>query len=84
MTSAFHLDFTSDNASGAHPAILQAIVAANTGPAAAYGADRWTLAAERALIDIFERDVAVFLAATGTAANALALAAVTDPWGAII
>ena len=84
MTSAFHLDFTSDNASGAHPAILQAIVAANTGPAAAYGADRWTLAAERALSDIFERDVAVFLAATGTAANALALAAVTDPWGAIL
>ncbi len=79
-----NLDFTSDNSSGAHPAILEAIVAANAGPAAAYGADEWTKRSERALSDLFEREVAVFLAATGTAANALALSAVTDPWGAIL
>lgn len=84
MSSELHLDFTSDNSSGAHPAILEALVAANSGPAAAYGADEWTKRAEKALSDIFERDVSVFLVATGTAANALALSAVTDPWGAVL
>ncbi|HMN74319.1 MAG TPA: beta-eliminating lyase-related protein [Rhodoblastus sp.] len=84
MTGELSLDFTSDNSSGAHPAILEAIVAANSGPAAAYGADDWTKRAERALAEVFEREVAVFLVATGTAANALALSAVADPWGAIL
>ena len=84
MSDDLHLDFTSDNSSGAHPAILQAIVDANSGPAAAYGADQWTRRAEIALADIFEREVEVFLVATGTAANALALSAVTDPWGAVL
>ena len=84
MTGDLHLDFTSDNSSGAHPAILQAIIAANHGPAAAYGADEWSRRAELALADVFEREVAVFLVATGTAANALALCAVTDPWGAVL
>ncbi len=84
MASELHLDFTSDNSSGAHPAILEALVAANSGPAAAYGADEWTKRAEKALSKLFEREVAVFLVATGTAANALALSAVTDPWGAVL
>ncbi len=84
MTGEISLDFTSDNSSGAHPAILDAIVAANSGPAAAYGADEWTKRAERALAEVFEREISVFLVATGTAANALALSAVTDPWGAIL
>lgn len=84
MTDDLHLDFASDNSSGAHPSILQAIVAANHGPAAAYGADAWTRRAELALTEIFEREIAVFLVATGTAANALALSAVTDPWGAVV
>jgi len=84
MTGELSLDFTSDNSSGAHPAILEAIVAANAGPSAAYGADQWTQRAERALADVFEREVAVYLVATGTAANALALSAATEPWGAIL
>ncbi|MFT4095776.1 MAG: beta-eliminating lyase-related protein [Rhodoblastus sp.] len=84
MTDELPLDFTSDNSSGAHPAILEAIGAANSGPAAAYGGDEWTRRAERALADVFEHELSVFLVATGTAANALALSAVTDPWGAIL
>ena len=84
MTGGMNLDFTSDNSSGAHPAILDALVAANAGPAAAYGVDEWSRRAERALSQAFEREVAVFLVATGTAANALALSAITDPWGAIL
>lgn len=77
------MDFASDNASGASPQILRAIVAANDGFAPAYGADPWTQAAEARLREVFERDCSVFLLATGTAANALALAALAPPWGAI-
>lgn len=77
------MNFASDNASGASGKVLAAIVAANDGFAMPYGADPWTAAAEKALCELFERDCAVFLLPTGTAANALALAALTPPWGAI-
>ena len=77
------MNFASDNASGASEKVLAAVLAANSGVAMPYGADPWTAAAEKALCDLFERDCAVFLVPTGTAANALALAALTPPWGAI-
>lgn len=77
------MDFASDNASGADPKILAALVAANSGAFPAYGADPFTARAEKMLCDVFERDCAVFFLATGTGANALALAALTPPWGAI-
>ncbi|MGD0723379.1 MAG: beta-eliminating lyase-related protein [Roseiarcus sp.] len=77
------MDFASDNGSGAAPGILDAVVAASAGAAPAYGADPFTLRAEAALSAIFERPVASFLVATGTAANALALGAVTPPWSAV-
>jgi threonine aldolase len=76
--------FLSDNATGAHPAILEAVIAANTGLAPGYGADAFTLEATAKLQAIFETDCSVFLTPTGTAANALALAAMTPPWGAIV
>lgn len=79
-----NLDFTSDNASGAAPEILQAILDANGGSAPAYGADEWTARAERSLAGAFETDLSAFLVATGTAANALSLAALAQPWGAIL
>ncbi|MBX9740090.1 MAG: low specificity L-threonine aldolase [Beijerinckiaceae bacterium] len=77
------MDFASDNAGGASPRILDAIVAANGGFTPAYGEDDYTRAATKMLSETFERPCAVFLVATGTAANALALAAVTPPWGAV-
>ncbi len=77
------MDFASDNASGADPKILAALVAANGSSYPAYGADPYSERAEKMLSDVFERDCAVFLVATGTGANALALAALTPPWGAI-
>lgn len=78
------LNFASDNTVGASPKVLEAILAANDGPDAAYGADRWTREAEERLSALFEREVASFLVPTGTAANALALASVVDPWGAVL
>jgi threonine aldolase len=81
--TATSMNFASDNSSGVSDRLLAALGAANAGVAMPYGADPWTAAAEKALQDLFQRDCAVFLTTTGTAANALALAALTPPWGAI-
>ena len=77
------MDFASDNTTGASQAILAAIVAANVGPASAYGADSLTVKAARQLCEVFERQCACFLVNTGTAANALVLGALSPPFGAI-
>ncbi len=78
------MNFASDNAAPVAPAILDALAAANTGHALAYGNDDWTRKLERRFAEIFEREVAVFLVPTGTAANALALAHVSPPWGVVL
>ena len=77
------MDFASDNTSGASDLVMAALLAANGGAAMPYGVDPWTAAAEKAVQDLFERECAIFLVPTGTAANALALAALTPPHGAI-
>lgn len=77
------MNFSSDNAESWAPEILHALAAAADGPLPAYGNDPLTGEVERRFREIFERDVAVFLVATGTAANALALATVCPPYGAI-
>jgi len=76
-------NFASDNVSGASPEIVAALAAAAEGGAMPYGADDWTARVEAKCAEIFEAEVAVFPVATGTAANALALAALTPPHGAI-
>jgi threonine aldolase len=79
-----HMDFASDNAAGVAPVILDALVRANAGFAIAYGHDALTRRLERRFSELFERDAAVFLVGTGTAANALALAHLAPPWGAVL
>jgi threonine aldolase len=78
------MNFASDNAAGVAPAILDAIVAANDGFALAYGDDDATHRVEQRFCEVFEREVAVFLVPTGTAANALALAHLAPVWGAVM
>lgn len=76
--------FASDNTSGAPPEVMQALLRANEGFARSYGGDdimARVTAQMRALFDAPE--ASVHLVATGTAANALALATLTDPWGAV-
>ena len=80
---AITASFISDNAAGVSPEILDAIAGANAGPAPAYGADPLTESLTGRLADFFEHPVACFLVATGTAANALSLAALCPPWGAV-
>jgi threonine aldolase len=77
------VNFLSDNTAPIAPAILDAIVEANRGFASGYGDDDWTASVARRLCEIFEHEVAAFLVPTGTAANALALAHVTPPWGVV-
>lgn len=76
--------FTSDNVVGASQKVLEAIVAANSGAAGSYGADPWSARVEAQLAVFFERKVEVFLVTTGTAANALACAAICPPWGTLL
>ena len=78
------MNFASDNTAGIAPSIRDAIAAASDGFALGYGSDDLTHALERRLSGLFERDVAIFLVATGTAANALAIAHLSPPWGAVL
>ena len=76
--------FASDNAGPAHPSVIAALARANEGSAASYGAEAAMGRVTAALRALFEApEAAVFLVATGTAANALALACLAPPWGAI-
>jgi threonine aldolase len=78
------MNFASDNATIVAPEILNAIVQANSGYALAYGNDDATRALERRMDELFGREVATFLVATGTAANALAIAHLAAPWHAVL
>jgi threonine aldolase len=60
------------------------VIAAGAGPAAPYGNDSLSRRVRGALAELFERDVDVFPVATGSAANGIALAALTAPWGAVL
>ena len=76
--------FASDNTSGAHPAIMAAVAAANADYAVSYGADPWMDEVRDEVRRTFEApEAAVYLVATGTAANALALASFCPPWAAV-
>lgn len=78
------MNFISDNASGASPNVMAALAAANTGMASAYGTDDWTRRVELKFCELFERDVSVHLAATGTGANAMALACLVEPYQSVL
>lgn len=76
--------FASDNHSGAHPAVLEAMVRANAGYAPAYGADAWTEKA-RALFKIhFGAEASVFPVFNGTGANVVALSVAVKRFEAVI
>lgn len=66
--------FASDNAAGAHPAVLEAVARTNAGHVLAYGDDDETRACERAFSDLFGQDVTTLLTFNGTGANVMALA----------
>ncbi|MDO9415193.1 threonine aldolase family protein [Pararhizobium sp.] len=73
--------FASDNWAGAHPLIAESLVSAASGFSSAYGTGDLDKKVEKKFSEIFEREVAVFFVATGTAANSLALASANVPGG---
>ena len=75
------IDYRSDNTGRAAPEILDAMLRANSGTALGYGGDDWTARLQDRFGELFETGVRVFPVATGTAANALSLAALSPPWG---
>src|SRR5271165_832023 len=77
------IDYRSDNTGRAAPEILEALVRANDGTALGYGGDPWTGELQHRFGELFETPVRVFPVATGTAANALSLAALGPSWGLV-
>lgn len=76
--------FASDNTSGVHPKVMQALLAANEGPAVPYGDDPWTARAVAGFHRLFGEDVDVFLVPHGTGANVLALRGMVRPWRTVL
>lgn len=78
------MNFASDNAYGAHPAVLRALVDCGAGAMGSYGADPVTARAEAALRETLDApDAVVRFIATGTAANALLCAQLSPGWGRV-
>lgn len=75
--------FKSDNTAPVAPSVMAALAAANQGYCSAYGDDPWTERLAERFDQLFERKVRVFPVATGTAANALALATLVPSYGAV-
>lgn len=76
--------FASDNGAPVPDAVLQGMLRANQGPAMPYGNDPLTARVQDRLRELLEAPQAiVHFVATGTAANALALATLCPPWGAV-
>ncbi|MDX2236806.1 MAG: beta-eliminating lyase-related protein [Hyphomonadaceae bacterium] len=78
------MNFRSDTTASVHPAILDAIARANAGRVNSYGDDALTHALTARLCACFDADVEVLLTTSGTATNAIALAGMVDPWGAVL
>lgn len=76
--------FASDNVAGAHPHVIEALSAANTGSAAPYGDDPWTCGATRRFRDLLEVDVEPLFTYGGTGANVVALQSILAPHDAVI
>ena len=81
---AEHKSFGSDNHAGAHEAVVNAVIAANTGDATAYGEDEWTRRATARLREVFQADGDVFFVFNGSAANVLGLSLLLRRYEAVI
>ena len=77
------MQFLSDNAACVHPAVWDALRAADA-PQPPYDNDALSLALDAAFGALFGRPCAVVWVATGTAANCLALASMVPPHGGVI
>jgi threonine aldolase len=76
--------FASDNHSGVHPLVMDALQAANADHVVAYGDDPWTARAEAVLKAHFGAECQPFFVFLGTAANVLSLRAMADSYHSVL
>src|ERR1700752_2712848 len=77
-------DFASDNTHGAAPEALEALIAANAGAVDSYGEDGYCARAADLVRDLLDADAEVRFVASGTAANAISLAALCRPFESVL
>lgn len=78
------ISFASDNYAGVHPKILETMAKANKGHVPAYGNDSYTKRAVEKFREFFGKNIEVYFALNGTAANVLGLASAVRPFNSII
>ncbi|MGC5168814.1 threonine aldolase family protein [Luteimicrobium sp. DT211] len=78
------VSFASDNYAGAHPEVLEAMVAANRGHAVSYGADPWTAQLQDVVRGHFGEQSVAYPVFNGTGANVVSLASMLPRWGAVV
>jgi threonine aldolase len=83
-STPFPKSFASDNHAGVHPAVLTAVLEANTGDAPAYGEDVWTAAMEDAFGAEFGPQATVYPMFNGTGANVVGLGLALRPYDAVL
>lgn len=76
--------FASDNYAGICPEAWESMAQANSGSVPAYGDDVWTARAANSFRTLFESECDVFFVFNGTAANSLALAALSQSYNSVI
>ncbi|MGA4668394.1 threonine aldolase family protein [Propionibacteriaceae bacterium Y1923] len=76
--------FASDNISGIHPEVLQAIAEANGGHVPSYGADPYTQQLQQVIRGHFGERATAYPVFNGTGANVMALSLLTERWDAVI
>ncbi|PQZ95799.1 threonine aldolase [Arthrobacter sp. MYb227] len=88
MTSPLHdssvRGFASDNYSGVHPEVLEALTNANGGHQVSYGEDQYTQQLEAVIKGHFGAEATIFPVFNGTGANVTALQSLLPRWGAVI
>lgn len=76
--------FASDNYSGVHPEIMEALQKANAAHEGSYGNDQYTARAVNKFKEILGNNIEVFFVYNGTAANVLGLTTITQSFNSIL
>lgn len=84
IDSTYPKSFASDNHAGVHPAVFEAMAAANDGDAPAYGDDRWTAAFRQRVREVFGERATGFPMLNGAGANMVGLALTLGRFDAVI
>lgn len=78
------MSFASDNFSGCHPKVLEALAECNVGHAPAYGADAWTEKLQSRVHEVFGAHAFVLPVFGGTGANVVGLSLLVKSFEAVI